>query len=167
MAIKNVSIVIYVRAWDTVNNAWKTGDAANITMYTALDGGTPGAISGTVAEVDATNMPGVYKFTASAGELNGNSAMFSGKSSTANIVIVGQSVITEQGTIAVVDGVADAIKDKTDNLPSDPADQSAVEAAITAATSPLATSAALTTVDTVVDAVKAVTDKVDTMIEVV
>jgi len=32
-----------------------------------------------------------------------------------------------------------AIKAKTDNLPSDPADQSAVEAAITAATSPLAT----------------------------
>jgi len=69
--------------------------------------------------------------------------------------------------LATVDGIVDAIKLKTDNLPSDPADQSAVEAAITAATSPLATSAALTTVDTVVDAVKAVTDKVDTMIEVV
>jgi hypothetical protein len=40
----------------------------------------------------------------------------------------------------------DAIKAKTDNLPSDPADQSAVEAAITAATSPLATAANLATV---------------------
>lgn len=39
-----------------------------------------------------------------------------------------------------------AIKAKTDNLPSDPADQSAVEAAITAATSGLATASALTTV---------------------
>jgi hypothetical protein len=39
-----------------------------------------------------------------------------------------------------------AIKAKTDNLPSDPADQSAVEAAITAATSPLATAANLATV---------------------
>jgi hypothetical protein len=39
-----------------------------------------------------------------------------------------------------------AIKAKTDNLPTDPADQSAVEAAITAATSPLATAANLATV---------------------
>jgi len=116
MAIKNQSIVIYVRAWDTANNAWKTGDAANITMYTVLDGGTPGAIAGTVAEVDATNMPGVYKFNASASELNGNSAMFSGKSSTANIAIVGQSVITEQGTIAAVDTVVDAVKAVTDKV---------------------------------------------------
>lgn len=36
-----------------------------------------------------------------------------------------------------------AIKAKTDNLPTDPADQSAVEAAITAATSPLATAASI------------------------
>ncbi len=39
-----------------------------------------------------------------------------------------------------------AVKAKTDNLPSDPADESLLEAAITAATSPLATSSALTTV---------------------
>lgn len=51
-----------------------------------------------------------------------------------------------------------AIKAKTDNLPLDPADQSAVEAAITAATSPLATAVNLATVDTVVDAIKAKTD---------
>ncbi len=37
--------------------------------------------------------------------------------------------------------VTDAIKAKTDHLPSDPADQSALEAAITNATSPLATKA--------------------------
>ena len=36
-----------------------------------------------------------------------------------------------------------AIKAKTDNLPSDPADESALEAAITAATSPLATAASV------------------------
>lgn len=40
----------------------------------------------------------------------------------------------------------DAIKAKTDNLPTDPADQSAVEAAITAAASGLATAANLATV---------------------
>jgi hypothetical protein len=55
-----------------------------------------------------------------------------------------------------------AIKAKTDNLPSDPADQSAVEAAITAATAGLATAAALSTVDDFLDteiaAIKAKTD---------
>lgn len=54
------------------------------------------------------------------------------------------------------------IKAKTDNLPTDPADQSAVEAAITAAVSPLATTAALAAVagyvDTEVAAIKARTD---------
>jgi hypothetical protein len=62
-----------------------------------------------------------------------------------------------------------AIKAKTDNLPSDPADQSAVEAAITAATSGLATASALSTVagyvDTEVAAIKVVTDKLDTAVE--
>lgn len=45
----------------------------------------------------------------------------------------------------LVDAAANAvsIKAKTDNLPSDPADQSAVEAAITAATSPLATASSI------------------------
>lgn len=54
------------------------------------------------------------------------------------------------------------VKNKTDNLPVDPADESLLEAAITAATSPLATSAALSTVagfvDTEVAAIKAKTD---------
>jgi hypothetical protein len=64
------------------------------------------------------------------------------------------------GTVAgYLDTEIAAIKAKTDNLPTDPADQSAVEAAITAATSPLATAANLATVDTVVDAVKVQTDK--------
>lgn len=47
---------------------------------------------------------------------------------------------------AAIDNVVDAIKAKTDNLPTDPADQSAVEAAITAATGPLATAGNLATV---------------------
>lgn len=76
------------------------------------------------------------------------------------------------GATIVADGVAalDAatqtqiteIKAKTDNLPSDPADQSAIEAAITSATSVLATAANLATVagyiDTEVAAIKAKTD---------
>lgn len=61
-----------------------------------------------------------------------------------------------QSSVDAVDSVADAIKAKTDNLPSDPADQSAVEAAITAAHS--TTNGKVDTVDTVADAIKAKTD---------
>lgn len=50
-----------------------------------------------------------------------------------------------------------AIKAKTDLIPSDPADESLIEAAITAAHG--TTDALVTTVDGVVDAVKAQTDK--------
>ena len=71
-----------------------------------------------------------------------------------------------QTSVDTVDDFLDteiaAIKAKTDNLPADPADQSAVEAAITAATTGLATAAALSTVagyvDTEVAAIKAKTD---------
>lgn len=56
-----------------------------------------------------------------------------------------------------------AIKAKTDALPSDPADQSAVEAAVTAATAALATQASVNTIDDFLDteiaAIKAKTDQ--------
>lgn len=58
---------------------------------------------------------------------------------------------TIRDLVTTVDTVADGIKAKTDNLPSDPADQSSVEAAITAATSPLATASALSTLAGYVD----------------
>ncbi len=73
--------------------------------------------------------------------------------------IIGDNI---NAPIATVDTVVDAIKAKTDNLPTDPADQSAVEAAITAATSPLATAANLAIIDDFLDteiaAIKAKTD---------
>jgi hypothetical protein len=60
---------------------------------------------------------------------------------------VGDATAANQAAIAAyIDTEVGAIKAKTDNLPSDPADQSAVEAAITAATSGLATAANLATV---------------------
>lgn len=62
-----------------------------------------------------------------------------------------------------IDTEVSAIKAKTDNLPSDPADQSAIEAAITAATSPLATQASVNTIDDFLDteiaAIKTKTDQ--------
>jgi hypothetical protein len=59
-----------------------------------------------------------------------------------------------------------AIKVKTDNLPTDPADQSAVETAITAATSPLLATASYTAPDNAsISLIKVVTDKINGMLE--
>ena len=88
----------------------------------------------------------------------------------ANVTHVGDTsqtagdIYASQVTIAgYIDTEVSAIKAKTDNLPSDPADQSAVEAAITAATSPLATQASVNTIDDFLDteiaAIKTKTDQ--------
>ena len=81
-----------------------------------------------------------------------------------------QSGLATAANLATLAGYVDtevaAIKAKTDNLPTDPADQSAVEAAITAATSPLATAANLATVagylDTEIAAILADTNELQT-----
>lgn len=69
---------------------------------------------------------------------------------TTNTDMRGTDAAATAANLAIVTGYIDtevaAIKAKTDNLPTDPADQSAIEAAITAATSPLATAANLATV---------------------
>jgi len=54
-----------------------------------------------------------------------------------------------QTSVNTVDGIADAIKAKTDNLPSDPADESQLEAAITAAHA--TTNGKIDAVDTIID----------------
>lgn len=174
MLFKNVaSQKIHVYAYDSTTGAAKTGDAANITAYVSLDG-TANAIDDTnPTEVDATNMPGVYVFDLAQAETNCNSFALYAKSSTSNIriePIIGfttGAAVTQTGDcyarlgapagashaadVAAVKGDTAAVKAKTDNLPTDPADQSAVEAAITAATSGLATAANLATVAGYID----------------
>lgn len=77
------------------------------------------------------------------------------------------NIITEinanETKIDTIDGIVDAIKLKTDNLPSDPADQSALEAAITAAESNIrgADSDTLKTVSDQLDTVQADLDNPD------
>lgn len=86
--------------------------------------------------------------------MNASGNMFSGLKVTqinvdltaalANIAVVDgivDAILVDTGTdipatIATVDGVADAIKLKTDNLPSDPADESLLEAAIATRAAP-------------------------------
>lgn len=86
MLFKNVaSQKIHVYAYDSTTGAAKTGDAAQITAYVSLDG-TANAIDDTnPAEVDSTNMPGIYVFDLTQAETNCNAFALYAKSSTSNI----------------------------------------------------------------------------------
>jgi hypothetical protein len=93
---KNVaSQKIAVFAFDTTTGAAKTGDAANITAYVNKDWAGVNVLGDTTAtELDATNAKGWYLFDLTQAETNGDALLFSGKSSTANISVVGQLVFT-------------------------------------------------------------------------
>lgn len=93
---KNVaSQKIEIFAFDYSTGAPKTGDAANITMYVAKDGGAVTALTDTSAtELSATNAPGWYQCDVTQTESNADVCLFTGKSSTANTTIVGQRVLT-------------------------------------------------------------------------
>src|SRR6266576_2698492 len=77
-------------AFDTTTGAPKTGDSANITGYVDIDAGGVTVLGDTSAtEIDSTNAKGWYQFDLTQGETNGNDLLFTGKSTTANISVVG------------------------------------------------------------------------------
>lgn len=88
---KNVaSQKLVVFAFDSTTNLPKTGDAANITAYVSKDYGAVTVLGDTSAtEMDATNAKGYYLFDLTQAETNGNALLFSAKSATANIVVIG------------------------------------------------------------------------------
>lgn len=100
MASRGQSIVITYVAWDTSSNIGKTGDVANHTLRWIKDG-TASAPTNSPSEIDATNSPGVYKITLTAAECTCNSGTLAGKSSSANVSIMPQSVTFEQLPTAV------------------------------------------------------------------
>lgn len=88
--LKNTSgqkLTVY--AFDSTTNLPKTGDATNITAYVNKDYAGLAALTDTSAtEVDATNAKGFYIFDLTQAETNADILAFSGKSSTANIVVI-------------------------------------------------------------------------------
>lgn len=112
MPLKGAAITVQYVAWDTALNAGKTGDAANHTLRGVGDGAefTPAA---TPVQVDATNLPGIYKVAIAAGENNYDLVTLGGKSATANVAIMPitwlntRDVLTTQMTESYnVDGTA-------------------------------------------------------------
>lgn len=88
---KNVaSQKVIVFAFNATTNAPVTGDAANISAYISKDFGAVTQLTDTSAtEMDATNAKGYYLFDAAQAETNADVILVSGKSSTANVVVVG------------------------------------------------------------------------------
>lgn len=88
---KNVaSQKVRVFAFDATTNLPKSGDAANISAYISKDFGAVTQLTDTSAtEEDATNAKGYYLFDITQTETNADSINVTGKSSTANIVVIG------------------------------------------------------------------------------
>lgn len=87
---KNQATKFLVYAYDATTNLPKTGDAANITAYVSKDFGAVTALGDTTAtELDATNAKGYYWFDGAQAETNADDLLVSGKSTTANVVVVG------------------------------------------------------------------------------
>lgn len=110
---KNVaSQKLIVFAFNTTTNAPVTGDAANITAYVSIDWGAVTVLGDTAAtEMDATNAKGYYLFDLTQAESNGNTLLFSAKSSTANVVVVGAPacIQTVPASFIVAPGSAGAL----------------------------------------------------------
>jgi hypothetical protein len=88
---KNVaSQKLIVFAFDSATNLPKTGDGGNITAYVSKDYGTVTVLGDTSAtEMDSTNAKGYYLFDLTQAETNADTLLFSAKSVTGGIVVVG------------------------------------------------------------------------------
>ena len=95
MATRGIAMTISFVAWDTSGNSGKSGDDAQFTMRWVKDG-TSSAPDGTVAEVDATNCPGLYKLALTATETDANIGTLAGVSSTADVSIIPATIQFER-----------------------------------------------------------------------
>jgi hypothetical protein len=98
MAIKGQGITIVYTAWDAANQAGKTGDAANHTLRVIGDG-SAAEPTNAPAEVDATNCPGEYRLVLTADEMDADTVVVAGTSSTADVIIVPVRLVTERGRL--------------------------------------------------------------------
>jgi hypothetical protein len=137
----------YQTATQPVNVTQISGDSTAADNAESFFDGTGYAGTGNVIPTvtTLTNLPTIPAnwLTAAGIAADAVTEIQSGLATATNVSDAQAAIITQ---VDANETKIDAVKAKTDNLPTDPADQSAVEAAITAATSPLATAANLATV---------------------
>ena len=101
---------VEVFAFDYSTGAPKTGDAANITVYVQKDHAAPAVLTDTSAtEIDSTKAPGWYQFDVSATETNADELLFTGKSTTSNVTIVGPRYVT-RADVGYTAGIAEVAR---------------------------------------------------------
>jgi hypothetical protein len=91
MATRALQQVVCYYAWNTSTNVYVTGDSANHSTSWCKDG-TRSATTNATAEVDASNLPGLYKVTMTSTETDCIEGVLGGKSSTSNVVLIGTMV---------------------------------------------------------------------------
>ncbi len=108
--------------FDSTTSKAKTGDAANLVFYVALDNGSPAAItsnSGVPTEISSTHAKGWYIIALSQAETNADMLTFTGVSSTTNIEVVGNRLFTEPpnfNSLTISSGIVSADIKKTDGI---------------------------------------------------
>jgi len=151
----------------TITDTSRYSEDQNVTNVTGSVTGSVGSVTGNVGGNVTGSVGSVVGDTKQTGDAFARLGAPAGASVSADIATVALSSSTSEnvlsdpdfGLVAVKTQTA-AISAKTINLPSDPADQSAVESAITAATSPLATSTALTAIDSKIDTIDTIVDSI-------
>jgi hypothetical protein len=115
---KNVaSQKVALFAFDTTTGAPKTGDGANITPYVSKDYGAITALgTATATEMDATNAKGWYSFVLAQAETNADALLFSGKSVTANVSVVGALIYTTPPNFSTLSISSTGIASVTSNV---------------------------------------------------
>lgn len=162
---------IYFVAVDATDFTTRETGLSSFTVYRSRNGGAAAAYTTpTVTELDATNMPGVYSLlldedtTIDAGDDSQEYCVHithAGMAPVTRTIELYRPKITLGETLTASD--ITAIKAKTDNLPTDPADASTIDASFTTVNDTLVLIAGY--VDSEVAAIKAVTDKLDTALE--
>jgi hypothetical protein len=96
--LKNAATKIALFAFNRVTSDAQTGDAANLTAYLSKNYGAVAQLADTTAtELDPVNARGWYVFDVSAAETNATACLFTGKSSTSNVAVVGMLIFPIRG----------------------------------------------------------------------
>lgn len=105
MAIKGQSLTINMYAFSITNNLPASG-LTDISGYVIKDGGSPTALTNSVSEPSATNVPGVYEVTLSSTEMDADWITVGGKSysNPTGVVVYPVMIATERGHFDLISG---------------------------------------------------------------
>lgn len=134
MAIRNQELTVNFLVWDTNANKGKVGDTGNITLKIARDGVAQTVGPNRVSEMDSADMPGIYKITLNAQEMDGDFICVSGKSSSLDVVVYPAFIQTERGDLSSITGLLNQIIGAISVIPNNIATKADVDAVSTTVT---------------------------------